>query len=65
MYLKDSPDYINPKYIWVHGSNSLGSGVSAEILFCDILAFTGKEGGVARWDRKYDKHACILCSLFL
>ena len=45
MYLKHSPDYINSKYIWVHGSNSLGSNVSAEIPF---FAFTGK-GGVARW----------------
>ena len=24
MYLKCSTDYINSKYIWVHGSNSLG-----------------------------------------
>ena len=24
MYLKHSTDYIDPKYIWVHGSNSLG-----------------------------------------
>ena len=36
MYLKHSSDYIDPKYIWVHGSNSLGSSVSAEIPF---LAF--------------------------
>ena len=27
MYLKHSPDYIDSKYIWVHGSNSLGSSV--------------------------------------
>ena len=31
MYLKHSPDYIDSKYIWVHGSNSLGSSVFAEI----------------------------------
>ena len=36
MYLKHSPDYIDYKYIWVHGSNSLGSSVFAEIPF---LAF--------------------------
>ena len=24
MYLKHSTDYIDSKYIWVHGSNSLG-----------------------------------------
>ena len=35
-YLKHSPDYIDSKYIWVHGSNSLGSSVFAEIPF---LAF--------------------------
>ena len=38
MYLKHSPDYINSKYIWVHGSNSIGSSVSAEILFLAFLA---------------------------
>ena len=35
MYLKHSPDYIS-KCILVHGSNSLGSSVFAEIPF---LAF--------------------------
>ena len=29
MYLKHSPNYIDSKYIWVHGSNSLGSSVFA------------------------------------
>ena len=38
MYLKHSPDYINSKYIWIHGSNSLGSSVFDEIPF---LAFLG------------------------
>ena len=36
MYLKHSPDYIYSKYKWVHGSNSLGSSVFADIPF---LAF--------------------------
>ena len=36
MNLKHSPDYIDSKYIWVHGSNSQGSCVFAEI---PILAF--------------------------
>ena len=35
MHLKHSPDYIDSTYIyiWVQGSNSLGSGVMAEIPF--------------------------------
>ena len=33
MYLKHSLNYIDSKYMWVHGSNSLGSSVSAEIPF--------------------------------
>ena len=49
MYSKDSSDYIDSKYIWVHGSNSLGSSVSAEIPFLTFLAFTGK-ASVAKWD---------------
>ena len=39
MYLKHSPDYIDSKYILVHGSNSLGSSVFARIPFLAILAF--------------------------
>ena len=38
MYLKHSPDYIDSKYIWVHGSNSLGSSVFAEIPLLASLA---------------------------
>ena len=38
IYIKDSTDYINSKYIWVHGSNSLGSSVFAEIPFLAFLA---------------------------
>ena len=38
MYLKHSPDYIDSKYIWVHGSNSLGSSVFVEISFLAFLA---------------------------
>ena len=37
-YLKHSPDYIDSKYIWVHGSNSLDSSVFAEISFLAFLA---------------------------
>ena len=37
MYLKHSPDYIDSKYIRVHGSNSLGSGVFTEIPFLAFL----------------------------
>ena len=47
MYLKYFPDYIDSKYIWVHGSDSLGSSVMAEIPFLAFLLFTGKERGVA------------------
>ena len=39
MYSKYSPDYIDSKYIWVHGSNSLGSGVLTEISFLTFLAY--------------------------
>ena len=38
IYIKDSTDYVNSKYIWVHGSNSLGSNVFAEIPFLAFLA---------------------------
>ena len=38
MYLKHSPDYIDSKYIWVHGSNFIGSSVSGKIPFFGILA---------------------------
>ena len=38
MYLKHSPDYIDFKYIWVHGSSSLGCNVSVEISFLVLLA---------------------------
>ena len=38
IYLKHSPDYIDSKYIWVYGSNSLGSNVFAEIPFLSFLA---------------------------
>ena len=38
MYLKHSPDYIDSKYMWVYGSNSLGLSVSAEIPFLKFLA---------------------------
>ena len=38
MYLKHSSDHIDSKYIWVHGSNSLGSSVFAKIPFLAFLA---------------------------
>ena len=38
MYLKHSTDYIDSKYMWVHGSNFLGSSVSAETPFLAFLA---------------------------
>ena len=37
MYLKYPPDYIDSKYIWVHGSNSLGSSVFGKISFLAFL----------------------------
>ena len=44
IYLKYFPDYIDSKYIWVHGSNSLVSSVFSEIPFLAFLAFhNGKE----------------------
>ena len=33
MYFKHSPDYIDSKYVWVYGSNSLDSSVLTEIPF--------------------------------
>ena len=36
--LKTSPRYIDSKYMWVHGSNSLGSSPLAEIPFLAFLA---------------------------
>ena len=44
MYLNYFPDYMDSKYIWVHGFNSLGSCIFAEIPF---LAFL-----VLHWERK-------------
>ena len=38
MYLKHSADYIDCKYIWVHGSNSLDSSVFTKIPFLSFLA---------------------------
>ena len=38
MYLKHSPDYIDSQYIWVHGTNSLSSSISAEMPFLAFLA---------------------------
>ena len=38
MYLKDSPDYIDSNYIWVHGSNFQGLSVFTEIPFLVFLA---------------------------
>ena len=43
MYLKHSPDYIDSKYIWVHGSNSLGSRVFAELPFLAFLTLHREE----------------------
>ena len=42
MYLKYCSDYIDSKYIWVHGSNSIDSSVSAEISFLSFLALHRK-----------------------
>ena len=42
MYFKDSPDYIDSKYIWVHGSNSLDSSVFAEVPLYTFLALHRK-----------------------
>ena len=36
--LRHSPDHIDSKYIWVHGSNSRGSSVFAEIPFLAFVA---------------------------
>ena len=43
MPLKHPQDYIDSKYIWVHGSNSLSSSVLAEIPFLAFLALHRKE----------------------
>ena len=42
MYLKHCRDYIDSKYIWVHGLNSLGSSVFADIPFLAFLAIHRK-----------------------
>ena len=44
MHLKHLLDFIDSKYIWVHGSIYLSSSVFTEIPFLVFLAFTqGKE----------------------
>ena len=42
IYLKDCPDYIDSKYIWAHGLNSLSSSVFADITFLVFLAIHRK-----------------------
>ena len=42
MYLKHSPDYIDSKYIWVHG---LGSSIFSDIPFLAFLALHRKRCG--------------------
>ena len=42
MHLKNRPDYIDSKYILVHGSNCLGSSVLAEIQFLAFLVYHSK-----------------------
>ena len=44
IYLKHSTDYIDSKYIWVHGSNSLGVFV-AKMPFLAFLALHKKRKG--------------------
>ena len=48
MYLKHFPDYIDSKYIWVHGSNSLDSDVIADI---PLVIFSLTQGKVGVWPR--------------
>ena len=44
IHVLNSPDNINSKYICGHGSNSIGSSVSAQIHYLGILNLTqGKE----------------------
>ena len=43
MHSKHFSDYIDPKYIWVHGSISLGSSVFAEIPFFGIFSLTQRK----------------------
>ena len=42
MYFKHSPDYIDSKYIWFHGSNSQGSSIFTEVPFLAFLALYRK-----------------------
>ena len=50
MHLNHSPDYVDSKYIWFHGINSLGSSVFAKIPFLAFFTLHRGGGGVARWD---------------
>ena len=43
MYLKHSPDYIDSKYIWVHG-------IKSNTIFGFFNLTQGKKKGVTRWD---------------
>ena len=43
MYLKRSTDYIDSKYIWVHGSNSLGFFLLLKYHFGIFCLTQGKE----------------------
>ena len=46
MYLKHSPEDIDSKYVWVHGSNSLGSSVFDEIPFLALHRERKRNGQV-------------------
>ena len=61
MYLKHSPDYIDSKYIWVHGSNSLGSSVFGEIPIVAFLALHSerKRCGQVRPSPRYSQSEVV------
>ena len=46
IYFKNFPNYIDSKYIWVHGSNSLAASIFPDTPFLAILALHRKR---KRW----------------
>ena len=48
MYSKQSPDYIDSEYIWVHGSNSIDSMFLLKYHFWNFQPYTGKGRGMTR-----------------
>ena len=71
IFLEHSPDYIDSKYIWVHGSHFLGSSVYSEISFLVFLSLhrerkrCGQVGSSTYYSQSEFIYACQVLDLYL